>query len=119
MQLHPRVPGELGDRVRQLLEPWLVRAPAIVQHRRRKHDEHGIAGAAVERGRGWRAPHQVSGLRPKAHRLCWSVGVDAAMLQRFGPEFVERLTVCVPRVQRAPTRLEVVLEGLRLPGQVQ
>ena len=117
MQLDPPMPGDLRDRVGQLLEPRLVGAAAVVQHRRREHDEDGIARAAVETRRRGRIAHDLRGLSAQAYALHRHVGVDAPVLQRIAPEFLEALPAPEPSVETAPAGLEVVLERPGLPGQ--
>ena len=52
MHLDPRAPEHLGDRIGQLLQPGLVRAAAVAEHRRVIRDEEVFALRLLDRRRG-------------------------------------------------------------------
>jgi len=47
MHLDPAVPGDLRDRIGQLLEPWLVGATAVVEVGMREDDDFLVLVAAA------------------------------------------------------------------------
>ena len=107
----PGVPGDLRDRVGQLLQPWLVRAAAVVQGDGGTYEQQRLVG----RGFPSEGRH-VAGER-EAHRLHRRLGEQAAVLQGVIPEFVEPPCPSEATVQLLPAALQVVLERPRLPRQ--
>ena len=107
MHFDPAVPRDLRDRIRQLLQPRLVGAAAIMEHRM-WIDDHLL----VRRGRrrGERQPRHVG----KPHWPRRRLAVESALCQRIHPVLIE-----VRGVLRLPFCLEIVLERPGLPGDLE
>src|SRR2546425_11393217 len=106
MDLHPRVPRDLRDRVGELLQPRLVRAAAVVQRQRRENDQrHLLRRVAADDPR-----QRVEGARPEAYGLRGCLTVQPAVLQGIDPELREVSALSELLMQRFPATLEIVLE---------
>ena len=79
MDLDPRAPADLRDRVGQLLEPRLVRAATVAEHRRRIRDEEEVA---LRRSRSPALSARGDGRRPRRVRARQCASRDALRQRR-------------------------------------
>ena len=117
MHLDPRVPGDLRNRVRELLQPRFVGTPAVVPRERREDDQQRFPGCP--RSGAGHLTQQLRDPGVEPHRLGGRFGVQPAVLQGVSPEVREIPPLADALVQLLPAILEIVLERPRLPRHAQ
>src|SRR5207244_12321948 len=99
-----------------LLEPRLVRAPAVEQRDRREDDQQVLLRCACRAGQA-AEPLRDPGDEP--HTLRGRIGVHAAVLYGVAPKVVEAPAAAVSLMQGPPPGLQVVLEAARSTGGLE
>src|SRR4051812_27049642 len=108
MDLHPGVPGDLGDRIGVFEQPGLVGPSPVVHHPVRIREKYQVAAALEVRT----SVLDLGCAGAKGDRSRWSRGKDTAPLQRAMPEASEVL-VATLSCQSLPAALKMGLVGGR------